>query len=57
MAGSTKRKFERVDFLSDHVMALKEAIHTDFVLKPGDNGPGIPTHKAVLVHMIYIDIK
>ncbi|CAF2034378.1 hypothetical protein HID58_031479 [Brassica napus] len=45
---STKRKFERVDFLSDHVMALKEAMHADFILKPGDNGPGIPTHKAVL---------
>ncbi|CAH8287623.1 unnamed protein product [Eruca vesicaria subsp. sativa] len=45
---STKRKFDRVDFLSDHVMALREAIHADFILKPGDNGPGIPTHKAVL---------
>ncbi|KAJ0265242.1 BTB/POZ domain-containing protein [Hirschfeldia incana] len=48
MAEGRKRKFERVDFLSDHVMALKEAIHADFILKPGDNGPGIPTHKAVL---------
>ncbi|KAG2331069.1 hypothetical protein Bca52824_002249 [Brassica carinata] len=48
MAESTKKKFERVDFLSDHVMAFKEAIHADFILKPGDNGPGIPTHKAVL---------
>ncbi|CAH2069139.1 unnamed protein product [Thlaspi arvense] len=45
---SRKSKLERVDFLSDHVTAFKEAIYTDFILKPGDNGPGIPTHKAVL---------
>lgn len=49
MGDSRKRKIDRVDFLSDHVMALKEAIHPDIIVKPGDNGQGIYAHKAVLV--------
>lgn len=50
MADNTKRrKIDRVGFLSEHVMALKEAIHPDIIVKPGDKGPGIPSHKAVLV--------
>lgn len=42
MADSTKRrKIDRVEFLSEHVIALKEAIHHDIIVKPGDNGPRI----------------
>ncbi|CAH8273638.1 unnamed protein product [Arabidopsis lyrata] len=49
MADNTKRrKIDRVGFLSEHVMALKEAIHPDIIVKPGDNSSGIPSHKAVL---------
>ncbi|KAL1213610.1 BTB/POZ domain-containing protein [Cardamine amara subsp. amara] len=29
-------------------MALKESIHPDIIVKPGDNGQGIYAHKAVL---------
>ncbi|XP_010485179.1 PREDICTED: BTB/POZ domain-containing protein At1g01640-like [Camelina sativa] len=48
MAGYRKRKLDREDFLSDIVTAFEERIHTDVIVKPGDGGPGIPAHKAVL---------
>ncbi|ESQ52222.1 hypothetical protein EUTSA_v10017613mg, partial [Eutrema salsugineum] len=48
MPGSKKRKLDRVDFLGDYVVAFKNGIHTDVIVKPGGDGPGIPAHKAVL---------
>ncbi|CAN8323587.1 unnamed protein product [Cochlearia groenlandica] len=38
----------REKFLSDYVMAFKDNIHTDVIVKPGDDWPGISAHKAVL---------
>ncbi|XP_010522974.1 PREDICTED: BTB/POZ domain-containing protein At1g01640 [Tarenaya hassleriana] len=35
-------------FLGDLVVAFKEHIHTDVLVKPGDDGPALPAHKAVL---------
>lgn len=49
MADSRKRKFYREDFLGDFVTAFEKGIHTDVIVKPGDDGPGIPAHKAILV--------
>lgn len=49
MADNKKRKLDRVGFLGDFVMAFKKTIHTDVIVKPGDDGPGIPAHKAILV--------
>lgn len=49
MTDTRKRKFDRVDFLGDYVMAFKNGIHTDIIVKPGGDGPGIPAHKSILV--------
>ncbi|XVE52257.1 hypothetical protein DITRI_Ditri02bG0108600 [Diplodiscus trichospermus] len=38
---------KRISFLSEFFMAFKERTHTDIQLKP-NNGPCIPTHKALL---------
>lgn len=43
MANHSRKRKDKVDI---HVMALKEA---DIILKPAGHGPGIPTHKALLV--------
>ncbi|CAN8316570.1 unnamed protein product [Cochlearia groenlandica] len=48
LVDSKKRKLDRVDFLGDFVKAFRKGIHTDIIIKPGDDGPGIPTHKAIL---------
>uniref|UniRef100_A0A1J3FYM3 BTB/POZ domain-containing protein n=1 Tax=Noccaea caerulescens TaxID=107243 RepID=A0A1J3FYM3_NOCCA len=39
---------EKAAFLGGLVVTLKEKMHTDVLVKPGDEGPPIPTHKAVL---------
>lgn len=44
-----KNKFDRVDFLGDCITAFRKGVHTDVIVKPGDDGPGIPAHKAILV--------
>lgn len=49
MADSRKRKLNRVDFFGDYITAFRQGIHTDVIVKPGDDGPGIPAHKAILV--------
>lgn len=40
---------EKIKFLSEFVTAFKDQIHTDLLLKPGNNGPPVPTHKALMV--------
>lgn len=39
---------EKLGFLEGFGAALKEELHTDIVIKPG-NGPPIPAHRALLV--------
>nr|XP_015877534.2 BTB/POZ domain-containing protein At3g56230 isoform X1 [Ziziphus jujuba var. spinosa] len=39
---------EKIIFLSEFVTAFKDQIHTDILLKPGNNGPPIPAHKALM---------
>lgn len=45
---------EKAAFLGGLVVTLKEQMHTDVLVKPGDEGPPIPTHKAVLVTSFYL---
>lgn len=40
---------EKLIFLGGFVAAFRNRIHSDIQLKPGDNGPSIPAHRAVLV--------
>ena len=40
---------EKVRFLGGFVSAFKDHIHTDINVKPGDFGPSIPAHRALLV--------
>ncbi|XP_022747546.1 BTB/POZ domain-containing protein At3g56230-like [Durio zibethinus] len=39
---------KKISFLSGLVVAFRDQIHTDIQLKPGDNGPCIPAHRALL---------
>ncbi|XP_022744126.1 BTB/POZ domain-containing protein At3g56230-like [Durio zibethinus] len=39
---------EKISFLSGLVVAFRDQIHTDIQLKPGNNGPSIPAHRALL---------
>ncbi|KAF3433307.1 hypothetical protein FNV43_RR24409 [Rhamnella rubrinervis] len=39
---------EKIKFLSEFVAAFKDQIHTDILLKPGNNGPPVPAHKALM---------
>ncbi|WOG94151.1 hypothetical protein DCAR_0313444 [Daucus carota subsp. sativus] len=39
---------EKVRFLGGFVSAFKDHIHTDINVKPGDFGPSIPAHRALL---------
>ncbi|KAH0979594.1 hypothetical protein GBA52_006771 [Prunus armeniaca] len=39
---------EKIKFLSGFVVAFRDQIHTDIQLHPGDNGPPIPAHRALL---------
>lgn len=40
---------KRIVFLSSFVSGFKEQLHADILLKPGDDGPPIPAHRALLV--------
>jgi hypothetical protein len=45
---------EEVSFLGEGFLtALKDQIHTDIELKPGNNGPSIPAHRALLVSLSF----
>lgn len=43
---------EKLSFLSGFVAAFREQIHADILVKPGNNGPPIPAHRALLVSFI-----
>ncbi|KAL3837801.1 hypothetical protein ACJIZ3_022392 [Penstemon smallii] len=40
---------EKISYLGGFVAAFRDQIHTDIQVKPGNNGPSIPAHKALLV--------
>lgn len=42
---------EKAAFLGGLVVTFKEQMHTDVLVKSGEEAPPIPTHKAVLVHI------
>jgi hypothetical protein len=44
---------EKLGFLEGFGAALKEELHTDILIKPG-NGPSIPAHRALLVTFKYL---
>lgn len=44
---------EKAAFLGGLVVTFKEQMHTDVLVKPGQEGPPIPTHKAVLVCLLF----
>lgn len=39
----------KISYLGGFVGAFRDQIHTDIQLRPGNNGPSIPAHKALLV--------
>ncbi|KAK1355020.1 BTB/POZ domain-containing protein [Heracleum sosnowskyi] len=39
---------EKLRFLGGFISAFKDHIHTDIYVKPGDFGPSIPAHRALL---------
>ncbi|WOH11308.1 hypothetical protein DCAR_0830789 [Daucus carota subsp. sativus] len=39
---------EKMTFLGGFVAAFRDELHSDIQLKPGDQGPSIPAHRAVL---------
>ncbi|XP_073021589.1 BTB/POZ domain-containing protein At3g56230 isoform X2 [Primulina eburnea] len=39
---------EKISYLGGFAAAFKDQIHNDIQVKPGDNGPSVPAHKALL---------
>ncbi|XP_060180833.1 BTB/POZ domain-containing protein At3g56230 [Lycium barbarum] len=39
---------EKLNYLSGFVVAFKDHIHTDILIKPGNDAPSIPAHRAIL---------
>ncbi|GAA0147306.1 hypothetical protein Leryth_007599 [Lithospermum erythrorhizon] len=39
---------DKLSFLEGFVCVFRDQIHTDILVKPGDDGPPIPAHKALL---------
>ena len=50
MKETEEEQKKRIVFLSSFVSGFKEQLHTDILLKPGDDGPHIPAHRALLVN-------
>lgn len=42
---------DKMSFLAEFEVAFKDEIHTDILVKPGNNGPPIPAHRALLVRL------
>ncbi|KAJ0466000.1 putative BTB/POZ domain containing protein [Helianthus annuus] len=40
---------QKLVFLSGFKAAFRDQIHTDILIKPGDDAPSIPAHRALLV--------
>lgn len=50
MKETEEEQKKRIVFLSSFVSGFKEELHTDILLKPGDDGPPVPAHRALLVN-------
>ncbi|KAJ4895980.1 BTB/POZ domain-containing protein [Raphanus sativus] len=48
MKETEEEQKKRIVFLSSFVSGFKEELHTDILLKPGDDGPPVPAHRALL---------
>ncbi|KAL8552284.1 hypothetical protein ACS0TY_001106 [Phlomoides rotata] len=46
--GRTKLQNETITYLSGFVSAFRDKIHTDIQVKPGNDEPSIPAHRALL---------
>ena len=53
MKETEEEQKKRIVFLSSFVSGFKEQLHTDILLKPGDDGPHIPAHRALLVNSMF----
>lgn len=42
---------QKLSFLSGFKDAFRDQIHTDILIKPGDDSPSIPAHRALLVYI------
>lgn len=40
---------ERISYLTEFGVAFRDQIHTDIQVKPGNDQPSIPAHRALLV--------
>lgn len=40
---------EKINYLSGFAAALRDQIHTDILVRPGNGEPSIPAHRALLV--------
>ena len=47
---------EKMGFLDGFMVAFRDEIHTDILVKPCD-GPPIPAHRALLVSTPYLQLK
>lgn len=47
---------EKLNYLSGFVVALRDHIHTDILIKPGNDAPSIPAHRALLVIIFGISL-
>ena len=48
---------EKLAFLGSFVTSFRHQIHTDIQIKPGNNGPSIPAHRALLVSGITLSLR
>ena len=48
---------DKLKFLGEFEAAFRDEIHTDILVKPGNNGPPIPAHRALLVCHLLICIN
>ncbi|KAM1054170.1 hypothetical protein FF1_001590 [Malus domestica] len=48
MKAESEELGEKIRFLSGFSVAFRDQIHTDILLQPGESGPPIPAHKALL---------
>lgn len=40
---------QKLGFLSGFIDAFRDQIHTDILIRPGNDAPSIPAHRALLV--------
>lgn len=48
---------QKLGFLSEFKVAFRDQIHTDILIKPGDDAPSISAHRALLVLYLFLNFK